>query len=76
MCNVRPSHTLIQGPKILRLVTAIRLQRKRREVGQDQERRSDQGGDEGVRQAQGRARQGGQGTAPREVFPPRIFDCQ
>ena len=31
MCNVRPSHTLIQGPKIQRLVTANRLQRKRSE---------------------------------------------
>ena len=29
-----------------------------------------------VRQAQGRARQGGEGAAPREVVPPCIFDRQ
>jgi hypothetical protein len=30
-CNMRPSHTRMQGPKIQRLVTANRLQRKRSE---------------------------------------------
>ncbi len=30
-CNMRPCHTRMQGPKIQRLVTANRLQRKRSE---------------------------------------------
>ena len=124
MCNMRPSHTLIQGPKIQRLVTANRLQRKRAEKAAKVKRgeatktatkeyvthqslrclpltvfppihdllcscvthpsltlhspltypsltRVFQ-----VRQAQGRARQGGEGAAPREVLPPCIFDRQ